>query len=293
LYIYLSEFEHHLVYERQMSMHTISAYLSDIKQFYAWCGTEGPSFTKEEVSSYSFYLKKLELKYASMHRKLSALQTFFKFLFREGRIALSPKAWIVFPKREKKLPKILSALDIPSLAKNLKTSFPLRDRAILEVLNGCGLRVSECCTIQCENIHFDQSWLDVIGKGGKERRVPLLDSVKLAIEAYLMHERPNLLGRQAMVSELFLNRFGRPLSRQSIFKMVQGLFKGMGKSASPHLFRHTFASKLVNNELDIRYVQRLLGHASVTTTQIYTHVSMDKLRHIYKETHPGMKRKLR
>lgn len=283
----LGQFLHFLQFEKQVSPHTLSAYKSDLKQFFTV--VPQPQFLISEVRLFSDFLVKRELAYSTIHRKLSALQSFLMFLFREGVIAHSPKDWIVFPKPERRLPHCATVSTVATLLNSeFLGPFPLRDRAILELIYGCGLRVSECCHLGIDQVYLDQGWIDVTGKGNKTRRLPLPDCAKQAIVRYLATERDSISKKGKDTRVLFINRFGKAISRQFIFLLLkkQGEMLTGSSSLSPHGLRHSFATHLVEASVDLRFVQALLGHASVATTQLYTHVSREALRKQYKKSHP-------
>ena len=269
-----------------MARSTLSAYRSDLLQYLDWFSS--PMFSAQECTAYLKKLTARGLSGATMHRKLSAVRRFLWFLHREGVIDAIPAFWQGNPKREQRLPKSLSIAKANAMVDLAQAGqFSNRDHAILELLYSCGLRVSECCGLLVSQLELGMGWVDVIGKGDKQRRLPLGAPAQGAVKAYLTSERHLLVREGYECGHLFLNRFGRPISRQFIFKLVRqsGAVAEVGR-VSPHMLRHSFATHLLDGEADIRYVQALLGHASLSTTQIYAHVSRERLIHAYKRAHP-------
>ena len=282
----LQDYRTYLRIERAMSPNTVASYVSDVEKFF-----EGTGLTPEEVSPGSimdYLASRKGLSKRSQARALSALRSFFGWYVLEGEMTDNPCDLVDAPKLGRYLPEVLSIKEVEAVLDSVDTSTSqgLRDKAILEVLYGCGLRVSEAADLKIRCLHLNEGFIRVIGKGDKERVVPVGDMAVDAVNAY-MAARPK--GADDASDEyLFLSRFGRPLTRQSIFKMIkkQALIAGLRKEISPHTFRHSFATHLVENGADLLAVQEMLGHENVTTTEIYTHVDSATWHRDVLERHP-------
>lgn len=266
------EFASYLKIERSLSDNTVKAYCGDVSAFASWLEARDASFSwqqigKDDICAYFADFSEL-LSKRSQARILSSLTCFFDYLLAEGEVSSNPALLVDAPKLGKYLPVVLSVEEVEDILQSC--SHP-RDRAILEVLYGCGLRVSEVCSLKISQIYLDELFLRVVGKGNKERLVPMAESTAEHIAAWLQ-ARPQ--AERQYEDFLFLNRFGKPLSRVSVFKMVkaQALKASVDKEISPHTFRHSFATHLIENGADLRVVQEMLGHESILTTEIYTHV---------------------
>ena len=284
---YLAEFQLFLKLEKQSSVHTMQAYRRDILQFLSFSPRAplGPPLLGE----YSVFLLSKGLASSSIHRKLSALNAFFSYLYREELLELHPKALMVLPKKPQNLPKALRVQQVETFLDypEYQGHFSDRDQAFLEVLYACGLRISECQTMTVDHIFFETKCVVVSGKRQKQRMIPIGDKAIYTIKKYIDGERKKLLdGRQE--KELFLNRFGRPVSRQALFNIFKKRVRlaRLSMTTSPHMLRHSFATHLLEGGADLREVQLLLGHADVATTQIYTSVSKARLRQVYNQAHP-------
>lgn len=269
----LREFSYYLGIERQMSPNTVASYCSDVREFLEACGTPPGKVSSADVAAYFSHASE-RLSGRSQARALSALKAFFDWMIREGDRKDNPCDCIDSPKLGRHLPEVLSVDEVAAIIGSVRTDSwtGIRDRAILEILYGCGLRVSELCALKISCVYTDEGFVRVIGKGDKERLVPLGGMAADAFGDYLA-VRPD--PAQPSLSDIaFLNRFGRPLSRISVFNMVrrQALLAGVRKEISPHTFRHSFATHLVENGADLRVVQEMLGHESILTTEIYTHI---------------------
>jgi integrase/recombinase XerD len=228
---------------------------------------------------------------ASAARTIVAVRTFHRFAAREGMTALDPARHIRPPAIPKRLPKALPYEDVQALIENagdLETPEGLRDRALLEFLYGTGARVSEAVGLDVDDVDLDELTVVVTGKGDKQRMLPIGQFAAQAVTAYLVRGRPSLASRGRGTPRLFVNSLGRPLSRQSAYGVIQqaAARAGITATVSPHTLRHSFATHLLERGADVRVVQELLGHASVTTTQIYTMVTVDTLREVYATSHP-------
>lgn len=268
----LEDYSFHLRMERKLSDNTTSAYLSDVECFLSSVAVSPRQVRDDDIFNYLKDRSGL-LSKRSQARILSSLRSFFDYMILEGMRKDNPCDTVDSPKLGKYLPEVLSREEVSAILESVRldSESGLRDRAILEVLYGCGLRVSEACTLKVSKIFLDELYLTVIGKGDKERLVPMGEPCADAISAYFKVRRATA---PAFDDYAFLNRFGKPLSRISVFKMVkkQAMAAGVSKEISPHTFRHSFATHLIENGADLRVVQEMLGHESILTTEIYTHV---------------------
>jgi integrase/recombinase XerD len=253
-------------------------------------GAVGPAdVTARLLREYVYHLKDLGLAPASIRRNVSALRTYFKFLLGEGRITHDPSERLESPKRWRTLPEVLTVAEVDKLLASPTLDDPLvfRDRALLELAYAAGLRVSEWISIGVRDVMFDEGLVRVFGKGSKERLVPIGRRAIGALASYVRELRPRLEhgeGRGA----LFLNARGQPLTRMGAWKILQKYVAraGIEKHVSPHTLRHSFATHLLEGGADLRAVQEMLGHADISTTQIYTHVDREYLRTVHRQYHP-------
>ena len=266
----LSGYNYYLKVERGLSPNTVKAYTADIEGFYEFLRHRGVTLRDASSSDISDYIISVSdyLSKRSQARLLSSLNSFFDYLVSEGERKDNPSSAVDSPKLGKYLPVVLSVEEVRAI---LKAAPNERDRAILEVLYGCGLRVSEVCSLKISEVYLKDMFVKVMGKGSKERLVPMAPSTASAIMDYLSVRSESDAGCEDV---LFLNRFGRALSRVAVFKMVKSvaLVAGVDKTLSPHTFRHSFATHLIENGADLRVVQEMLGNESILTTEIYTHV---------------------
>ena len=287
----LKDYETYLRIERAMSPNTLASYCSDIEKFIAFLPCQAHEAGPEEVIEYMS--QREDISKRSQARLLSALRSFFGWMVMEGLMEDNPCDRVDAPKLGRYLPDVLSLQEVESIigSVDLSTWQGLRDRAILEVLYGCGLRVSEAVGLKISCLYLKEGFVRVIGKGNKERLVPIGEIAVDAINAYL--DRRPLPYEAKSEDLLFLNRFGRSLSRQSMFKMIrtQALLADVRKEISPHTFRHSFATHLVENGADLRLVQEMLGHENLTTTEIYTHVDTSTWHGRILEHHPRRQKK--
>ena len=281
---FLKDYNYYLRIERAMSQNTVASYCSDIESFLEYYKSDLSLITATDIEEYIASHETLSKR--SQARLLSSLRSFFKWLVLEGNIKDNPCDKVEGPKLGRYLPDTLSVDEVASIIEIVNTSTWLgkRDKALLEVLYGCGLRVSEAVGLKVNSLYLDEGFVRVIGKGDKERLVPIGEAASDAILAYL-DERPAEL---ASSEYLFVNRYGRPLSRVSAFKTVKSaaISAGVKKDISPHTFRHSFATHLIENGADIRLVQEMLGHESVTTTEIYTHIDTTSWHPVIRDHHP-------
>ena len=288
---HIHEFLAHLAVERNLSPRTVEAYQRDLLQFDAWLGARGVGLDGVERATLLSYLGARRdggLSARSAARALSALRSFFRFLVNTEILAADATVNLRSPSLWRTVPHALSSEEIEALleAPDGNTTLGLRDRAMLETLYATGLRVSELVGLTIDRVRLDPGFVRVIGKGRKERLVPLGDSAVSRLDDYLQRARPEL--NRDRLSELFLNHRGGHLTRQGFWKILRGhaVRAGIGSRVSPHVVRHSFATHLVENGADLRAVQMMLGHASLTTTEIYTHVARERLRRLYDEKHP-------
>lgn len=290
---FLIEFQGYLQIEKNASPHTIKNYMKDIQVFFSFMQSTGVGSLTEldylDVRQFLAFLNQQRYSRKTISRKLSSLRSFFRFLVRENHLEKNPFLMVSTPKSEKKLPEfmypeeVLELLQLPDLNQNLG----IRDRAILEVFYASGMRVSELVALNLESIDLEMGTALVFGKGAKERYVPLGRYSIEALQNYLEKARPKIILNH-QEKALFLNKNGSRLSDRSIRRMVDKYVQHLSfqKKISPHTIRHTFATHLLNAGADLRSVQELLGHVNISTTQIYTHVTKERLQHIYNQTHP-------
>jgi integrase/recombinase XerD len=288
---HIHEFLAHLAVERNLSPRTVEAYHRDLTQFNAWLVGQSLQLDGVERAALRNYLGARRdggLSPRSAARALSTLRGFFRFLVRTEVLSADPTANLRSPSLWQTVPHALSSDEIEALlaAPDTSTTLGLRDLAMLETLYATGLRVSELVGLTRDRVRLDPGFVRVIGKGRKERLVPLGRSAISSIDDYLEHARSKL--NQRRLPQLFLNHRGGPLTRQGFWKILRGhaANAGISSQVSPHIIRHSFATHLVENGADLRSVQMMLGHASLTTTEIYTHVAGERMRRLYDEKHP-------
>ena len=266
------DFEYYLKIECAMSPNTVASYISDLTAFFSAVGKEPKDVVPEDIISY--FAETTTLSKRSQARVLSSLHSFYKWMIMEGEMTDNPSDAIEAPKLGKYLPVVLSVEEVDRLiaAVDLDSAFGKRDRAMLETLYGLGLRVSELVSLRISNIWTEQGFVSVIGKGDKQRLVPLGGMARDAIRDYLEVRGPAADRESSDI--LFLNRFGRALTRVAVFKMIKAyaVKAGISKEISPHTLRHSFATHLIENGADLRAVQEMLGHESILITEIYTHI---------------------
>jgi integrase/recombinase XerC len=300
----LTQFLDHLRYERNVSAHTLRNYESDLLQFFDYLAPANPNDGKRKepnlaqidhltIREWLASLHSDQKKKTSIARKLAALRTFFQFLVREGSLELNPAKLVATPRKEKKLPVHLSIEDAVRFIEtpDIETDFGKRDRAILEMLYATGVRVSELVQLNLRDIDFQNKLLRVFGKRRKERIVPFGDPAARALKDYLAVRENFLANAPAAkrdVQPLVLNYQGTRMTTRSVGRLVEKYIRLCAgiHDISPHALRHSFATHLLDSGADLRDIQELLGHARLSTTQIYTHVSMEKLIAAYDKTHP-------
>lgn len=296
----LTDLRMHLKLERSLSDRTVEAYLRDVGKLRAYAEAQTPPLPPEKVllddlQAFITSVAKQGLNSSSQARLLSAIRGFYKSLRREKVIEDDPTELIQSPRLARKLPVFLSIQEVDAMVAVIDMSGRLaqRDRAMIEALYSCGLRVSELCALRRSWLHFGEGFIRVVGKGDKERLVPIGPEAIHRINLYLELERAHLPRRPKAEDVVFLNARGGPLSRMSVFNLVKELAMkaGIRKRVSPHTFRHSFATHLVEGGADLRAVQEMLGHASITTTEIYTHLDREYLRSNILQFHPRSARR--
>ena len=282
----LQDYTSYLKIERAMSPNTVASYSSDVREFFSAVKTSPADVATNDILDY--LSSREDLSKRSQARFLSSLRSFFDWLVMEGERKENPCDPIESPKMGRYLPAVLSVEEVEAIMDSVDLSSwtGKRDRAILEVLYGCGLRVSEAVGLRISCIYLDESFVRVIGKGNKERIVPMGDMAASAVRNYLA-VRPDPASPE-FDDTLFLNRFGKSLSRVSMFTIVkrQAMLAGIHKEISPHTFRHSFATHLIENGADLRVVQDMLGHEDITTTEIYTHIDTTTWQQSVLSHHP-------
>jgi integrase/recombinase XerD len=290
---WLESFRDFLALESGHSANTVESYLRDLRrlgEFATSRGVRDPAkLTRPLLRNFVYLLKDLGLSPASIRRAVSAVRTYYGFLIGEGRVADDPSDRLESPRRGRVLPAILSISEIEALLSSSRVEEPLawRDRALLELGYGAGLRVSELCRLGLTDLLLSESLVRVFGKGGKERLVPIGRSVIGAVSVYLHTMRPEL-DKGKSRGRVLLNARGQPLSRVGAWGVVKRAADraGITKRVTPHTLRHSFATHLLEGGADLRAVQEMLGHADLSTTQIYTHVDREYLRSVHKQFHP-------
>ncbi|AXF57809.1 site-specific tyrosine recombinase XerD [Salicibibacter kimchii] len=293
--LHIDEFLHYGLVERGFSNNTLASYQRDL---YAYTNhlinhekiEHWNDVQRHHILDYLFSLRAESRSQASLARMTSAIRMFHQFLLREQIIDHDPADLIETPKSGRKLPVILSIAEVEgllSVAAQKNDAYALRDTAMFELMYGTGLRVSELCSLTLDDTHLEMGFVRCIGKGNKERIIPLGSKAIHALKAYQSKARPSFVKKQSH-DILFVNRLGKQLSRQGFWKVLKRHVENAGikKAVTPHTLRHSFATHLVENGADLRVVQELLGHADITTTQIYTHISRHHLKHIYQTYHP-------
>lgn len=292
---YIKQFGQYLKLERSLSQNSIDAYVRDVEklnQFMELSGIKSSPIktSTKELQKFIHYINELGMSAYSQARILSGLKAFFKYLTYEELIENNPAAMLEGPKLGRKLPDTLEYTEIVKLLEAIDLSSPegARNRAMLETLYSSGLRVSELVELRLANIYFDIGFLRVLGKGNKERLVPIGRDAMKFLKIYIEEIRVHIAVQKGFDSYAFLNRRGKKISRVMVFLVIKGLAEkiGLKKSISPHTFRHSFATHLIEGGADLRAVQEMLGHESITTTEIYTHLDRDYLRQVVQEFHP-------
>jgi integrase/recombinase XerD len=293
----LLDFLAYLEFERGLSRNTLEAYRSDLLQYGAWLSRRGldalavshadlAAFTAELAAGHD---DRPPVAPATLQRKTACLRSFYRHLRRTGTLAEDPTAQLRAPRQSRRLPHVLTRDEVAKLLGQPTGTEPpaLRDRALLEVMYACGLRASEAIALEAGHIDLEAGVLRARGKGNKERLVPIGSAAARALTVYLQRGRPRLVGDR-WESKLFVNRRGTGLTRQGLYKIVQrhAASAGLADKMSPHTLRHTFATHLLAGGCDLRSLQEMLGHADIATTQLYTHLSAERLKDVYFDAHP-------
>jgi len=295
----VSGFLDYLKVEKGLAQLTVSAYTTDVRQFVGFLGKRKRSLLnarRDEVRDFMQELFANSVDGRSVGRKLSALRHLYRYLLLDRLIEHDPTLNIDSPKQWKVLPKSLARDEMEIILRGPRTSstqkqaeaIALRDRDMLEVFYAGALRVSEMIAVKLEDLKLDFGYVLVRGKGDKERIVPLGKSAQEILAEYMRHSRPALCGERTSPL-LFLGRGGRKLTRQRVWQIVRAASSSMGRNASPHMLRHSCATHMVENGADLRTVQTILGHADIATTQVYTHLALDRLKNVYQKHHPRAK----
>jgi integrase/recombinase XerD len=292
---YLIQFKTFLKLERALSDNSIDAYLNDVNKLIQYFEAinvkkETKDISITDLKTFLKWLNELGVLPSSQARIISGLKSYFGFLIIEGIISEDPTALLESPNIDKKLPDCLSLPEINDLiaAIDASTAEGMRNKAIMEVLYGCGLRVSELCNLRISDLNIEAEFIKVKGKGNKERLLPIGSTALKFVNIYITEVRVHLKIKKGNEDFIFLNRTGTKLSRISIFTIVKSLAEkiGLNKNISPHTLRHSFATHLVEGGADLRAVQEMLGHSSITTTEIYTHLDRDYLHAVITQHHP-------
>jgi integrase/recombinase XerD len=290
---YLEEFIYHLSVERALAENTLVSYRADLNGYILFCRKQGLTLLEQaDRDTVMSYLYKLQLdgrSPATISRHLAALRSFYRYTIREGKLQIDPTGELDSPKSPQKLPRVLTVEEVDLLLGQPSISEPagIRDKAMLELLYATGIRVSELVSLNLDQAHIKNGFIRCFGKGNKERLVPLGDVAARFLEEYLARGRSKLI-RPEGAQALFLNQHGRRLTRQGFWKIIKKYAQKamINKEITPHTMRHSFATHLLENGADIRSVQEMLGHADISTTQIYTHLTRNKLKEIYNRSHP-------
>jgi integrase/recombinase XerD len=292
---YLKGFAAYLKLERSLSANSIEAYLDDVHKLYQYLASAANEKAITDIKlgdlrSFLIWLNDLGAQPTTQARIVSGIKSFFIYLLQEGLISDDPAVLLETPKIAKKLPDTLNIHEINQLVEAIDASKPegMRNKAIIEVLYGCGLRVSELTELKLSNIFVETEFLRVVGKGNKERIVPIGGTALKLVKIYVNEIRVHQKIKKGNEDIIFLNRFGAKLSRISIFNLIKSLAltAGIHKNISPHTLRHSFATHLIEGGADLRAIQEMLGHASITTTEIYTHLDRDYLKTVITGFHP-------
>ena len=293
---YLEMFKTYLIVEKNFSQHTLKAYVSDILTFLIWLKDipcEKVNYTK--LREYLYFIQKFDYKKTTVARKLASVRTFYKFLYKEKIMEINPAVNLNSPKRPKSLPKFLTQDEMEKILNNVKMDTPAgyRNKAILELLWATGMRISELSGLNFGDLNLENNEIRVFGKGAKERIVLVTDRAKTYLQRYIENARP-LIAKGFRLDDItdstpvFINNTGYRLQNKTVRNAIKNVVETieLPKKVTPHMFRHSFATKLIENGADLRVVQELLGHASISNTQIYTHISTKRLQEVYDKSHP-------
>lgn len=291
----LKDFIHFLIVEKGLAQNTIVAYERDLKSYIHYLKTAETILQLNDVQRIHIvhflgFLKEQGKSSKTVARHVASIRAFHQFLLRDKVTDHDPSVLIETPKLERSLPKVLNLQEVERLLDTPKTTdhYGLRDKAMLEILYATGIRVSELIGLNLGDVHLTMGFVRCIGKGNKERIIPVGRTAQSALENYLKHGRPCFLPKNRQEEALFLNHHGKRLTRQGFWKILKKITKeaGIDKELTPHTLRHSFATHLLENGADLRSVQEMLGHADISTTQIYTHVTKTRLKDVYSKFHP-------
>lgn len=291
----LEDYLHFLRIERQLADNTLTSYQKDLIDYIQSVLETQQLHTLDDVERQHIlvHLRKLKEEGKSARtiaRHISSIRSFHQFLLREKVTSKDPTIHLELPQIEQKLPNFLSVEELTKLLNSIDLSKPqgVRDLAMFELMYASGMRISECLNLDLEDLHLTMGFVRVYGKGGKERIIPLGGAAISACERYLEEARPKLLKKAERTDAIFISQRGKRLTRQGIWKLLNKhvMNAGIQKDITPHVLRHSFATHLIENGADLRAVQEMLGHADISTTQIYTHVSKKRLKEVYKQFHP-------
>ncbi|CAM5182617.1 Tyrosine recombinase XerD OS=Ureibacillus acetophenoni OX=614649 GN=xerD PE=3 SV=1 [Ureibacillus acetophenoni] len=291
----LLDYIHFLQVERQLSKNTLASYQRDLESYiehlHTVQGIENLNFvTRSNILLHLDELRTKGISARSIARHISAIRSFHQFLLREKVMDSDPTIHLDMPQIDQKLPRVLTIEDVDALIAAPDRSKPqgIRDVAMLELLYATGMRISECISLDLNDVHVTMGFVRVYGKGGKERIIPLGKSALKACDAYLQVARDRLQGKYPKTDAFFINQRGKRLTRQGCWKLLKEHAEkaNIKKEITPHTLRHSFATHLIENGADLRAVQEMLGHADISTTQIYTHISKTRLSEVYKQFHP-------
>lgn len=290
----LEDFKIHLKSEKNFSSHTIRAYCADIYTFLLWLQNENPlEIEPDKFSQYLYFIQQINYTKTTIARKIASIRAFYKFLYQEELIEYNPIDNIPIPKQNKTLPTFLYEEEVENILRNVQIQTPAgyRNRIILELLWVSGMRISELSNLNYENLNLEQNEIKVFGKGAKERIVLIPNKTKEGLVNYIENVSDLICKTDKKPSNpLFINYNGYRLQNQSIRKALKDVLEKIHftKHVTPHVFRHSFATKMLEGGADLRIVQELLGHSSIKNTQIYTHVSIQRLKEVYEKTHPNL-----
>ncbi len=299
----IQDFLDYLTAERGSSDNTVAAYRNDLTQFHAFLTQAGlirdehdwSAITRDHLISYILFLREREYASATVARKVAAMKSFFQFLLHTDVISDNPAEDLDSPKVKKQLPQVLTPAEVDQLlavpSEGRRSPKALRDTALLELLYATGMRVSEVADLTLDDVDLKAGTVRCVGKGNKERVIPLYPKATETVRDYIENGRNALLGDNRAERTLFLNPRGEQLTRQGLWLIIKGYAReiGLEDKVTPHILRHSFATHMLNGGAGLREVQKLLGHANISTTQVYTHVTRDRLRQVYDEAHPRAK----
>ncbi|MBR6301146.1 tyrosine recombinase XerC [bacterium] len=292
----LEDFKSYITVEKNFSDHTAKAYYADILAYLIWLDETGcEEVNLEKVREYLHHIQIYNYKKTTLARKIASLRTFYKYLHREKKVETNPAVNLISPKRPKSLPKFITMEEIEQILNNINIDTPAgyRNRTILELLWASGMRISELSGLNFGNLNLENNEITVFGKGAKERIILITDRAKTYLQNYINTVRPLVAKDYTLPpvndeSPVFINKTGYRLQPKTVRNVINETVEKieLPKHVTPHMFRHSFATHLIENGADLRVVQELLGHASISNTQIYTHISTQHMKEVYNETHP-------